>query len=265
MNIPRPVLTLLPAAALALSLTACGAGDTTPPVLSGVHAYTIYPGETVSYLRDVSARDDQDPAPVITVDSRSVDPGTPGTYQIVYTARDAAGNSSQAAASVTVLPMDEDDIPLDTIYAAADQKLAQIIRPNATMTQQVYDIYAWARLTLDYGGHSDRTDYRQTAYTMLTQGKGDCYGYFAVTKLLFERLGIPNLDVQKVRNFPEDTDHFWSLVSLDDRQTWYHFDATPRYGDGDDFCLVTDQFIDDYSAAHEGSHNRDKTLYPATP
>ena len=100
---------------------------------------------------------------------------------------------------------------------------------------------------------------------MLTEGKGDCYGFWAVTKLLFERLEIPNIDVQKVKNSADDTDHFWSLLSLDGGDTWYHFDSTPRYGDGDDFCLVTDAFIDAYSDSHEGSHNRDKSLYPETP
>ena len=94
---------------------------------------------------------------------------------------------------------------------------------------------------------------------------GDCFGYFAVTKLLFERLGIPNIDVRKVKNFDGDSDHFWSLVSVDGGKTYYHFDATPRVGDGDDFCLVTDAFLDAYSDSHKGSHNRDKSLYPATP
>ena len=100
---------------------------------------------------------------------------------------------------------------------------------------------------------------------MLTEGKGDCYGFWAVTKLLFERLEIPNIDVRKVKNSADDTDHFWSLVSLDDGDTWYHFDSTPRAGEGDDFCLATDAFIDAYSDSHEGSHNRDKSLYPETP
>lgn len=183
----------------------------------------------------------------------------------MYTATDRAGNVGRASATVTVLPKAEGFVELDTIYAMADEKLAQILRENATVTQQVHDIYAWARCNLSYGGHSDRTDWRQTAYTMLTEGRGDCYGYFAVTKLLFERLNIPNIDVRKVKNSEKDSDHFWSLVSTDGGETWYHFDATPRYGTGDDFCLVTDAFLDAYSDSHKGSHNRDRSLYPATP
>lgn len=249
----------------AIAMIENSGGDQEAPVLSGIHDFTIYQGDTISYMSGVTATDDTDKNPSITVDNSSVDLSRPGEYRVIYTAKDASGNTTQEEATVTVMERPDNFVDLDTIYAAADAKLDEIIRENATMKQQIHDVYAWARLNLSYGGHSDRTDWRQTAYVMLTEGKGDCYGYWAVTKLLFERLEIPNIDVQKVKNSADDTDHFWSLVSLDDGETWYHFDATPRYGDGDDFCLVTDAFIDAYSDSHDGSHNRDKSLYPETP
>lgn len=239
--------------------------DRAAPVLSGIHDFTIYQGDTIAYMQDVSAEDDRDETPTITVDSSGVDLSRPGSYRAIYTATDASGNASREEALVTVLEKLEGYADLDTIFQAADAKLAEIIRENATQEQQIHDVYAWARTHLYYGGHSDRADWRQTAYGMLTEGRGDCYGYWAVTKLLFERLGIQNQDVRKVKNTPDDSDHFWSLVSLDGGSTWYHFDATPRYGDGDDFCLVTDAFLDAYSDSHKGSHNRDKSLYPETP
>lgn len=239
--------------------------DITPPVISGVVDQTIYEGDAVSYLRGVTAADETDPKPNLTVDSSSVNLTTPGKYTVTYTATDASGNTSTATATITVLKKQEDHVDLETIYAAADAKLAKIVNKDDPLTEQISDIYTWARTNLAYGGHSDRTDWRQTAYVMLTKGRGDCYGYFAVTKLFFERLGIPNIDVEKVKNFPEDSNHFWSLVSYDGEQTWYHFDATPRVGNGDDFCLVTDAFLDAYSETHKRSHNRDVSLYPATP
>ena len=239
--------------------------DREAPVLLGIHNFTVYQGDTISYMSGITTTDDTDANPSITVDSSGVDLSTPGAYPVIYTATDASGNISQEQATVTVLEKQEGFVDMDTIYAAADDKLREIIRENANIKQQIQDVYAWARIYLSYGGHSDRTDWRQTAYVMLTEGKGDCYGYWAVTKLLFERLEIPNIDVRKVKNSSDDTDHFWSLVSLDGGDTWYHFDSTPRYGEGDDFCLVTDAFIDAYSASHKGSHNRDKQQYPETP
>ena len=168
-------------------------------------------------------------------------------------------------AAATVPENDGTEPETDEIDAAADAVLDTILWDGASTKEQVYAIYSWARTRLSYGGRSEHTDWRQTAYTVLQEGRCDCYGYFAVTKLFFERLGIPNIDVQKVKNSEDDSDHFWSLVSVDGGETYYHFDATPRIGEGDDFCLVTDAFLDDYSASHKGSHNRDKSLYPATP
>ncbi len=239
--------------------------DITPPIIRGVKKLEVYQGDVIQYLRGVTVEDDIDLMPTITVDSSRVDLTTPGTYKIHYLAQDAAGNKVTSESTVTVLEKKPGFVDMETIYAIADKKIEAIIRYQATPKQQVQDIYAWARINLGYAGHSDRIDWRQTAYIMLTEGRGDCYGYWAVTKLLLERLGIMNLDVVKVRNFSDDSDHFWSLISLDGGQTWYHFDATPRYGDGDNFCLVTDAFLDAYSETHKGSHNRDKSLYPATP
>lgn len=240
--------------------------DTTEPQLAGVRDLTVYKGDTVSYLRGVTATDDYDSAPVVTVDSSYVDLTEVGCYDIVYTATDSAGNSTSTMATVTVLEKaDEGFVDMQTINAAADEKLESLLWDGATTQEKVYAIYRWARNSLHYGGHSDRTDWRQTGYTMLTEGRGDCFGYYAVTKLLLERLGIPNLDVRKVKNSEDDSDHFWSLVSVDGGESYYHFDATPRWGDGDDFCLVTDDFLDSYSADHKNSHNRDKSLYPETP
>lgn len=170
-------------------------------------------------------------------------------------------SASDTAPAQTQPPTEETD-PID---AAMDAVLETLVWDGATDEEIVRTIYAWVRSRISYGGHSDRTDYRQAAYTTLQECRGDCYGYFALTKLLFERLGIPNIDVQKVKNSEDDSEHFWSLVSVDGGETYYHFDATPRIGEGDDFCLVTDTFLDAYSDTHDGSHNRDKTLYPATP
>lgn len=155
--------------------------------------------------------------------------------------------------------------PADEIDEAADKVLTKILADDMTPLQQAVAIYDWARQNLRYGSHTTRESYRAAAMEMLTTYRGDCYGYFAVTKLLMERLGIPNIDVVKQVSSPEDNEHFWSLVSVDGGETYYHFDATPRLGGGDNFCLVTDAYLDAYSEKHDHSHARDTSLYPATP
>lgn len=246
------------------SVQSTGPKDSHPPQIYGIQDFTVYQGDPVSYLSGVTATDDLDPEPKLNVDSREVDLSKPGTYTVTYTASDASGNLATACANITVLRKEEGYADLETIYTLADELLAIILEGTTDTRQQVEAIYNWARTDIRYAGHSDRSDWRQTAYNVIRSGEGDCFGYFAATKLMFERLGIPNIDVQKVRNHEEDSDHFWSLVSVDGNH-YYHFDATPRYGDGDDFCLVTDAFLDAYSEQHKGSHNRDKSLYPETP
>ena len=241
-----------------------GPKDSQPPQIYGIQDFTVYQGDPVSYLSGVTATDDLDPEPQLDVDTREVDLSKPGTYTVTYTASDTSGNLATACASITVLKKEEGYADLETIYTLADELLAIILEGTTDTRQQVEAIYKWARTDIRYAGHSDRSDWRQTAYNVIRSGEGDCFGYFAATKLMFDRLGIPNIDVQKVRNHEEDSDHFWSLVSVDGEH-YYHFDATPRYGDGDDFCLVTDAFLDAYSEQHKGSHNRDKSLYPQTP
>lgn len=241
-----------------------GPKDSQPPQIYGIQDFTVYQGDPVSYLSGVTATDDLDSEPKLNVDTREVDLSKPGTYTVTYTASDDSGNLTTACANITVLRKEEGYADLETIYTLADELLAIILEGTTDTRQQVEAIYNWARTDIRYAGHSDRSDWRQTAYNVIRSGEGDCFGYFAATKLMFERLGIPNIDVQKVRNYEEDSDHFWSLVSVDGEH-YYHFDATPRYGDGDDFCLVTDAFLDAYSEQHKGSHNRDKSLYPQTP
>jgi len=172
----------------------------------------------------------------------------------------APPTTAPAHASPVTLPA-----PADEIDEAADKVLKKILAEDMTPLQQAVAIYDWARQNLRYGGHTTRESYRAAAMEMLTTYRGDCYGYFAVTKLLMERLGIPNIDVVKTTSSPEDNEHFWSLVSVDGGETYYHFDATPRLGGGDNFCLVTDAYLDAYSEKHNHSHARDTSLYPATP
>lgn len=253
------------------SLTACSwitdqrSRDTQPPEITGVQDYLIYAGTEIDYLENVTVTDDHDENPVLVADSSAVNRNQPGSYPLTYLATDSAGNRQSETVTVTVLEKKEGYADFPEIYAAVDKKLAVITTEKMDARAKVTAIYNWARESLQYSGHSNKSDPYQAAYIALTQGSGDCYNYFAVCKLMFDRLGIPNIDVVKIKNNIEDSQHFWSLVSVDGGKTYYHFDATPRVGDGDDFCLVTDAFLDAYSESHNFSHNRNTTIYPETP
>lgn len=281
--IPNPMLLLLPAI---IALLAVGVKadqkvaelekpttsekinlffDREAPQIHGVKDLFTYAGDALSYREDIYLTDNRDESPRLTVDSAKVDLSQPGTYEVIYTAKDASSNKTTASATVTVLEKQEGYVDMQTIYAAVDVQLDKILMSGMTEYQQVEAIYQWARSYLMYAGHTTRGSYHQAGYEMLTNGSGDCYGYFAVTKLMLERLGIPNIDVQKVKRNDTDSEHFWSLVSVDGGVTYYHLDTTPRLGGDDIFLMVSDADLDAYSDSHNHSHNRDATLYPATP
>ena len=238
--------------------------DEEAPVITGAADILVYQGDAVSYRSGISVTDNKDESPRLTVDNSLVDLSTPGTYTLTYIATDASGNESRVEVTVSVREKQPHYVDLEIIYEEVDDLLKDIVTDDMTKREQVVAIYDWMYDHLWYSDSSDKSDYLQGAYVMMQNRSGDCFNYFALSKLMFDRLGIDNIDVRKVKNYEGDADHFWSLVSLDGGETWYHFDATPRIGGGD-FCLITDKALDEYSVNHKNSHNRDKTLYPATP
>ncbi len=238
--------------------------DREAPVISGVADKIVYLGETVSYLSGITVTDDMDPEPTVEVDRSAVKLDTVGEYTVTYTATDAAGNTSIVSCKLKVLEKKDYYVPYETIYQEVDAILAEIIEEDMSLQNKVWAVYVWVRTNCTYVNHSDKEDWMQAAHVMMTEGKGDCFNYYALCKLMLDRLEIPNLDVRKVKNYEGDSDHYWSLVSLDGGNTWYHVDTTPRTNPAS-FCLVTDKYMDDYSAANGNCFNRDKSLYPATP
>jgi hypothetical protein len=65
------------------------------------------------------------------------------------------------------------------------------------------------------------------------------------------------MDIERI---PEgDSMHYWNLIDIGDG--WYHFDTTRR-ADGTTFFYWTDAQIKEYSDAHNGTHNYDRSKYP---
>lgn len=238
--------------------------DREPPVITGVKDKIIYQGDAISYLSGVVVTDNMTTEPKLEVDRSQVDTEVPGEYTAIYKTTDDFGNSSEAFMKITVLEKREDYVSLEQIEEAVNAVFAQILRDDMTQQQQVWAIYTWIRTNCRYVNHSEKDDYRQAAYRMLTERQGDCFNYYGLTKVMLDQLGIPNIDVRKVKNYESDNDHYWSLVSVDGGISYYHVDTTPRSNPAS-FCLVTDAYMDEYSAKNGKCFNRDKSLYPATP
>lgn len=235
--------------------------DMTAPVIEGVKDLETYVGDTVAYRAGITVTDDRDTQPILEVDSSGVDLTTPGVYTVTYRATDGAGNTQTATAKVTVRKKTSTHVDPEVIYATVDALLAKFIREDMTDREKVEAVYCWTRMHLQYGSSRKSDDWLQSAYELLQKRKGDCYRFFALQKLMLQRMGIPTIDVRKVKNHEEDTNHYWLLVSIDKGETYYHVDNVWSK----ELCLVTDQKLDKFSEACQGCFNRDKSLYPPTP
>ncbi|MCD7809826.1 MAG: polysaccharide deacetylase family protein [Erysipelotrichaceae bacterium] len=76
--------------------------DTEAPTITGLKDITIYVNGTVNYMSGISAIDNHDINPTVTVDSDSVDTSKAGTYNVTYTVTDKAGNKNTYTQKVTV-------------------------------------------------------------------------------------------------------------------------------------------------------------------
>ncbi len=238
--------------------------DFAPPEIHGVEPVEVYQGDAVAYRAGITVTDDYDPAAVLTVDASQVDLSTPGEYTLLYIAKDASGNIGHVWTTVTVRQKQASYVSVETVYEEADKILDRILTEGMTKREQARAVFDWVQKVARYVNHAEKTDDLQGAYQMFTEHIGDCFHYFAACKVLLQRLGIDTIDVRKVKNSPEDTDHYWLLVSLDG-ENYYHFDSVPRLDREEGFFLVTDKELDEYSRNYANCFNRDRSLYPATP
>ncbi len=238
--------------------------DRTGPQLFGVRNLSVYAGGTIAYRSNVTVSDDKDANPILKIDASKVNLMVPGEYTAVYRAVDAAGNETLHQITVTVAQRPDSYIEESAIIAAADSELAKIITEGMTNREKVDAIYNWTLERCVYGS-MEHTDWMQAAYTMMDQGVGDCFGYYAVCRLFFERLGLPNYTIQRDPASVRPTTHFWSLVSLDGGKTYYHFDSSPHIPPFMNTCLITDAQCEEFNKVRPGYYDYDKSLYPATP
>jgi transglutaminase-like putative cysteine protease len=231
--------------------------DTEGPVIYGVEDRVVYLGEGISYLRGVLAIDNCDGEVSVKVDSSKVRPRQAGSYAVTYSAADRAGNVTTRTVTFTVKAAD-----LDALNERADGILASILRPDMNERQRARAIYDWVVRNMSYTAYADKTDYVAAAFYGFNNKRGDCFVYYAMSRVLLTRAGFENLEIH--RNKP-DQPHFWNLVRV--TEGWYHFDTCPHYAAHPlDSFLLTDAQVKAYSENHVADYySFDPSLYPATP
>lgn len=202
--------------------------DEEPPKLHGVSDFSYYPGER-NFLYGVSASDNIDPNPTITVDRSKVDETTRGTYPVTYTARDKAGNESSKTINVTVQLKTPYEPKRSTgnaqLDALADSILSRIIDGDMTPYQQAYAIQRWIHRSFVYRAQPNRTNLVAGAITGLSKRTGDCYIFSFTNQAMLTRAGISNYGLTS-----DTGSHAWTMARIGGRAIvsdpiWGYFDV----------------------------------------
>ncbi len=230
--------------------------DDEAPVITGVKELSVEIGGSVSYKNGVTVTDNSGVEVKLEVDNDSVDLNQLGDYVVTYRARDLSGNVTEEKTILHVITPLAEGVSEEAIYAAADEILAKILKPDMTPKEVIKAIYNWSYWNIRYVDSSSKDNWIQGAYSGLVQYKGDCYVYAMATKCLLTRAGITNMIISKI---PGRTLHYWNLVDIG--EGWHHLDTTPRK-DGSRFFYLTDSELMAYSDAHNGTHHYDREQYP---
>jgi hypothetical protein len=203
--------------------------DNVPPVIIGVRDLTVTVGDTVSYRKGVEVTDNSDATIALQIDSSNVRLDKAGTYTVIYSATDPAGNRTEKTAAVTVVAEDTSGVA-----GLANAILNEIIAPGMSDYQKVEAVHSWAHNNIAYVSYSDKNGVADGAYNAFTKRSGDCYAYYAAVKYLLDRLGVANMTVQRQAG-THNTTHYWCFVNTGNG--WYYVDACrvsgiplPRFG-----------------------------------
>lgn len=227
--------------------------DTQPPQFVSAENFTVFLGDPIRYKEHVTVQDASGECE-IEVDTSQVDTAALGTYPVTYTATDAFGNSSSVTLQITIVEKSADEAAL---FERVDAILADLITDDMSKTEQAWAIYGWIRTYVGWQNESPKDDYIKAATRALDWASGDCYAYFSISKVMLDRAGIKNMDIERIPDGEEM--HYWNLVDVEDGHGWYHFDATP-FEPLYTSCLVTDEELMELNSY--GQYNYDRSKYP---
>ncbi len=214
--------------------------DTTLPVFAPMEKLTVNIGQSVSYRKGISVTDDRDGELSFTVDADNVNLEEEGTYTIIYTATDKSGNVAKAEREIFVsskLVVNE-----ELVDETAQAILDKIIEEDMSDHEKIYAVYMYIRKNVSYSSSKEK-DILSAAYKAMKYKRGDCYNYFAIAKVLLDKLEIENLPVERYKG---RSSHYWLLVNIG--TGWYHYDTSPQSAEDPFRCFMkTDKQVQSYA------------------
>ena len=230
--------------------------DVTPPEIKGVEPLVIAQGDAVSYKKNIEVVDDRDENPTLEVDSSGVNVDKRGVYTVKYIASDAAGNTTEKTATVKIVSAKISAATEETVYAKADEILAEIIKPGMSQLQEARAVFNWVVDNITYSESAGIDDVLSAAYKGMFNRIGDCTVKQKTAEVMLNRLGIKNMEIEKIR---DTRGHYWLLIDVG--EGWYHYDPNLQL-DGTLIFYWHDADLWEYSNAHKNTHNYDPSKYP---
>lgn len=233
--------------------------DTTAPEFSQMEKLTVNIGQAVSYRKGVTATDDRDGEISFTIDASQVNLEEEGTYSIVYEATDKSGNVTKVEREIFVSA--KLVVNAELVDEMAQKILDKIIKDDMSDHDKIYAVFMYIRKNVSYSS-SKETELLSAAYKAMKYKRGDCYNYFAIAKVLLDKLGIDNLPVERYQG---RSSHFWLLVNIG--TGWYHYDASPQSAEDPFRCFMkTDKQVNSYARSRQDGrrdyYKIDYTKYP---
>jgi len=240
--------------------------DTLPPVITGESDVYVSIGSRVKYKSYVYVTDDYDFEPALDIDNSQVDLSSVGTYEVIYTATDASGNSSSRTITIHVTETESPDVPESEIIEMADSILDNIIEDDMTDLEKVFAVFYHVRDTYSYIPDENHWDYMQEAYHLMTERQDSCFANVCLSKLLLERLGFESYMAEGDLGYMAEK-HYWNMVSIDHGNSWYMYDSAWWTWMHEELplCMITNDQAQVISDAHGGLWIFDHSKYDSTP
>ena len=189
--------------------------DTTPPTLYGVTNVGGYVGEPIAYFKEAYAEDDVDGRVEMVVESEVI-LSRKGKYTVTYTATDKSGNTASKSCTYTLV---EPAVTNAEVRKMAQGVLKEITTKDMVTAEKLKAVFDYVRGRVHYTGVSNKTDWRLEAIRGNTEGKGDCFTVYCLSRSLLDELKIPYMSVTRRGGA---TRHYWLIVNIG--TGWYHFD-----------------------------------------
>ena len=184
--------------------------DMTPPVFQGVGEMRVEIGSVPDYAANVAAVDNKDGYVEFTYQAIQEDTSRSGSYFVIYTAVDQAGNKATAQRKIIV---DHDQSDVTALVAKYADQLSD--DPVEIMNWCYENIWYWG----DGWGDGDPVWYGFTYW------EGNCYVHAYCLQAILDYKGYETQII-----WTTEKTHYWVLVNIGgegEDAVWRHIDSTP--------------------------------------